>query len=135
MLTLKRQLIVAALLVSACKSSSSSPPPPPGLTMSLSVDSGDVPGVSNGVKADGNNTVTINVSGSTQGPIKVTTHKGTFLGGGQTATIAGTSGQVTLFTCDARTDNGCAGSTTVSATDANFAFGQTTVTFVGFETN
>jgi hypothetical protein len=125
---------LAALITGACGSSGSTNAPP-ALTLNVTVDSGAVPGVTNGVKADGTNSVTIDVGGSTKGPIRVSAHKGSFLGGGTTAMIEGTGGSVTLFTCDARTDNSCAGTTTVTATDGNFAFGETTLTFVAFETN
>src|SRR6266567_8786533 len=131
----RRALVLAAFLPAACGSSSSSSPATPALTVTATIEAGGVSGVTNGVKANGSNSVTINISGGTTGPIKVTTHKGAFSGGAQTAMIEGTSGSVVLFTCDAHTDTTCAGSTTVSATDASFAFGQISLSFVGFETN
>jgi hypothetical protein len=130
-----RPFTVAALVVAAGCGGNSTPPPPPALTVTASIDNGAVPGVTNGVKADGANSVTISVSGGTKAPIKLVAHKGAFEGGAQTFIINDVSGQATLFTCDSRTDNSCAGGTTVSATDANFAFGSATITMVGFETN
>src|SRR5512142_1172071 len=121
--------ILAAL--AACGSSDNTTPP--ALTVTASVDTGAVSTVTNGVKADGASTVTIHVAGSAKGPIRVITRRGTFPGGVQTANIDGTSGTVQLTACDARTDATCAGNVNISATDANLAFGQITLTFIGFE--
>jgi hypothetical protein len=126
---------LCCLFAAACSSDNNKTTPPPApLTVTATVESGAVTTVTGGVKANGANLINIAVSGSTAGPIKVTAKKGTFPGGSKTATISGTSGAVELMVCDQRTDASCVGTVSISATDANFAFGQTQVVFVGFET-
>src|SRR5262245_25895299 len=113
--TCMRRICIAAAvaMLAACGSKSSSTPAP--LTLTGTIDSGSVPTVDNGVKANGTNLVTIQVSGGMQAPLRLTTGRGVFLGGARSFEINGTSATVKLVVCDARTDTGCAGPTTITA--------------------
>lgn len=121
-----------AMGISACSSSDKSTTQAT-LTLSASVGSGAVPTVTNGVKADGASTVTIQVAGAMTAPIRVTTPRGSFAGGQKTASISATSGSVDFVVCDARTDRNCAGTVVISALDGNNAYGEITVNLIGFE--
>jgi hypothetical protein len=104
------------------------------------INAGELPSLANAVKANGSNTVTINVVGGTKAPITVKTKKGSFEGGVTTTTIESVSGSVDLTVCDAHNDTAgvstanCAGSVTVTATDAAGATGRVTLKFIGYET-
>ena len=120
--------VAAVATVGACGSSDTTK-----LAMTLSLGAGAVPGVTNGVKADGSNVVIIQVDGATQAPIKVTTSRGLFTNGMRTLDIAATTGTAELVVCDARTDSGCAGPVIVSASDAGSGVGAVALSFVGYE--
>jgi Bacterial Ig-like domain (group 1) len=117
--------VLLSAFVTGCsqeKSSSIEPLPPPTPVVTI------VPSVT-GVVANGTNTVILTVTDTGGGPVTVTANRGTFSpGGGQTATVPGASGNVTLVTCDAALA-GCAGTALVTATagtrtdSASIAFG------------
>ncbi len=67
------------------------------------------------VVANGTNSVTLTVTDTAGGPVSVSTNRGAFSGGGQTATVPGASGTLTLVTCNATVDAACAGAATVTA--------------------
>lgn len=67
------------------------------------------------VLANGSNTVTLTVTDTLGGPVTVTTTRGTFSTGGQSATVAGAHGTLTLVTCNASAVSGCAGVAVVTA--------------------
>ena len=79
----------------------------------------------NEVLANGTNSVTVSVTDPAGGPITVTTDRGTFPGGVQTATVAGAAGTLALTTCDASTTSGCAGTVHLSAAGAGTAAART----------
>jgi hypothetical protein len=122
-----------SILCATCGSSNETTAPP--LTVTASIGPGSVASVTNGVKANGNNLVSILVTGATRPPIRLTTGRGVFPGGQRSLLVEGTSATVNLIVCDARSDNNCGGTTTVTATDAAGGFGQVQVTFVGYETS
>ncbi len=111
----------AALLAAACSSSSGGGAPPGGvLTLTVTPLS---------AAADGVSTVAIHIEGSTKGPVSVSTSRGRFGNGFQAITVPATPADITLHSCDARADSGCAGSTQIRAVDAGGATGQAGVTF------
>jgi hypothetical protein len=126
----------------ACGDGSTGGTTTPSLTVSAEIGSGgEIPSMANAVKANGSNLVSITVVGATKAPITVKTKKGSFEGGVQTTTIDSLSGSVDLTVCDAHNDTvavsstNCAGSVTVTATDAGGATGRLTLKFIGYETN
>ncbi len=125
--------LTVLVAVAACKKTESTIAPP--LVVTVAIGAGAVSGVANGVKADGANTVTLGVSGSTRPPVTLTAARGTFAGGGTTAVLAAVTDTAVLTTCDARTSTTCAGNVTLTATDAGGGVGTGYVRFVGFETN
>jgi len=128
--------VVLASLALACGGSSSSSSGGGAtnpLTLSTSVAAGAVPGVVNGVKANGSNVVTIQVTGATKAPIQISTRHGSFAGS-KVANVDATSATFELTVCDSRTDSTCLGPVVVTAVDGNGASGTVTLGFVGFET-
>ncbi len=130
-------LFVAVWMLAACHGSSKSSG---GKTLTLDATSAwRDNAVPNGVKANGTNVVTINVSGATKAPITLKSyswhlcrrHRGRRH---HQITIDGLSGSADLTTCNASTDDTCAGNVRVSAVDADSAGGSVTLTFVGYET-
>lgn len=116
--------VVTAVCLAAsfgCSKSSGSSSPSGGF-VSISPSKGSI--VANGV-----NTVTLNVTDTSGGPVTVTTTRGTFSGGGATATVPGTSGTLTLVTCNASTDVTCAGNATVNASSPGGGTANTSITF------
>ncbi len=103
------------------------------LTVSATMAAGAVPGVVNGVKANGSNVVTIQVTGATKAPIQISTRHGSF-GGSKVANVDATSATFELTVCDSRTDSTCLGAVVLTAVDGNGASGTVTLGFVGFET-
>jgi len=85
------------------------------------------------VLANGVNTVTIHFEGAASSPVSVTTTRGTFVGGLRTTSIAATSGDVTLTTCNAAVDPACAGVAKVTASEPSTGSASVNVTFGGFE--
>jgi len=128
---LPRVFLTAAAVaaVGACGSSESTT----RLGMNVSLGAGAVPSVTNGVKANGSNVVTIQIDGATKAPIRVTSSRGLFTNGDRTTNIDATTGTAELVVCDARSDAGCAGPVIVSASDAGSGIGAVTLTFVGYE--
>ncbi len=123
-----RCLTTLALLagLAACSKSSDATPPPPGLVVTVTPAS---------VVANGTNTVSVHVDGSTNGPISVSAAKGTFQGGTNPGTgrtsFPATPFDVALLTCDAANTSGCAGTVSIVATDASNGVGSAAVSFTG----
>jgi hypothetical protein len=80
------------------------------------------------VVANGTSSVTLTVTDTGGGPVTVTTTRGTFSTGGQTASVTGALGTLTLVTCNAATDTTCAGEAVVTATSASGS-SSTSITF------
>src|SRR5262245_331199 len=91
-----------ALFCVTCGSDDEKAPLP--IAVSVTVGPGAVGSVTNGVKANGNNLVSILVSGSTKAPIRLSTGRGAFPGGNRSLLINSDSATVNLITCDARAD-------------------------------
>lgn len=120
--------VVLFMLLGACSSTepSNSGASPRPLAVNVSTSR---------LKADGVEKVDISVSGSSQGPILVSSTAGAFANGTSSTVIEGTAGSVTLTTCDTRSDSRCpAGEVRISAQDARWAKGIAAVEFFGFET-
>jgi hypothetical protein len=80
------------------------------------------------VVANGTNSVTLTVTDNSGGTVSVSTNRGTFSGGGGSATVTGPTATLTLITCNASTDASCAGTATVTAIDGT-ASAQVTISF------
>ncbi|HEY6004402.1 MAG TPA: invasin domain 3-containing protein [Anaeromyxobacter sp.] len=80
------------------------------------------------VVANGTNSITLTVTDNSGGTVSVSTNRGTFSGGGGSATVTGPTATLTLITCNASADPSCAGVATVTAIDGT-ASAQATITF------
>ena len=121
---IRRLAAVAVLAALASCSKDEGTPAPAPLTLT--------PAGSTTLPADGTSSLTIAVSGSTHPPISVSTTRGRFSNGLQTISLAG-NGDVVLQSCDSAVTPSCAGSATVTASDAGYATGRLTVTFTAAE--
>ncbi|MBI5067842.1 MAG: hypothetical protein HZB56_06340 [Deltaproteobacteria bacterium] len=101
-----------------CSAGACAPPPTVTVTPSRST-----------ALANGVNSVNVQVSTSGSGPILVSTSRGTFPGGVTSTTVNGTSGALTLTTCNTATSATCAGTATITATDPTGTAGTGQVTF------
>ena len=99
-------VFVAVSFVGCSKDSGTGSTVPPSVRITLSSAS---------VVANGTNTVTVSVTDPGGGPITVTTDRGTFPSGLQTATVPGAAGSLALRTCDATTTSSCAGTVHINA--------------------
>ncbi len=118
-----RRLAVLAALAALTACSEKNAPAPPPLVVTASASTAPANGVS---------TITITVTGSTAPPITVSTTRGQFSNGQKSISIPA-DGDVTLSSCDSAVTATCAGLTTVTALDAAYAYGRTTLTFTGAE--
>lgn len=123
------------LLAAGCGNSDASGPPPLGdpssssghLTITASATS---------APADGHSAITLTITGSTKGPIVVTTTLGTLAGNGSmgSSISLATDGTATISTCDASAGvAGCTGSATITAKDADNHGATVKVSFSGKE--
>src|SRR5512143_3256165 len=105
-------LCLLATVAGCSKDDSGHSPTPAGPSLTITPSS-------TSVVANGANTVSLAVTDTAGAEVTVTTTRGTFPGGAATATLpataGGTTGTLTLFTCNAATSSGCAGSATVTA--------------------
>jgi hypothetical protein len=69
------------------------------------------------IVANGINSITLTVTDSTGGTVSVQTNRGTFSGGGASASVTGATSTLTLITCNTATDATCQGTATVTAVD------------------
>ncbi len=79
--------------------------------------------------ANGTNTVSVTVTGSTSGAITVSTNKGLFSNGEKAVQAPTTPVTFTLVTCNAATEANCPGTAVLRAVDASGLAGQADVTF------
>lgn len=80
------------------------------------------------VVANGTNSITLTVTDTLGGPVTVIASRGTFGGGGGTATVTGATGSLTLITCNAASDAQCAGDAVVTASHGS-ASAQVSISF------
>jgi len=115
--------VVAVAILAGCSSSSPTNTLPTavlGVTVSPAT-----------VVANGTNTVSVTVTGSTSGAITASTSKGVFSNGQKAIQAPATPVTFTLVTCNEATDASCPGTAVIRAVDASGTAGQGTVTFTG----
>jgi hypothetical protein len=116
--------IAIALLAGCGAASSPSPSTLPGGSLGISVSPASV-------VANGTNSVTVTVSGSTAGGITASTSKGLFSNGQVSIQGSGNPATFTLVTCSASASAGCPGTAIIRAVDGAGVAGQGSVTFTG----